>query len=193
MPLIKEHTYCVSVTFPSCSVKLVLYMYKHSCHHEFFNLTFIHSCELVTVIVTMSRTSFVSCMAIAISLLLLTQLSAGSLDIGSEHKNLDASPYNTVSGFLRDCYFFLTGIAYFPTPTCCISLGAVNALAHGSFGARNICYSIEAIIKGRQPQMKASQIALLPRFCGTVLSFPVSDSMDCSQLNFLTLYTHQLS
>ncbi|KAL2331706.1 hypothetical protein Fmac_019287 [Flemingia macrophylla] len=82
------------------------------------------------------------------------------------------------------CLEFLVGDPYFPFPStrCCEHVAKLNKLAHSNTGPRTICWCIEVMVRGMTPALVPSKIQELPVMCNTTLSFPISDSMDCSKV-----------
>ncbi|KAL5797526.1 hypothetical protein ACOSQ2_002346 [Xanthoceras sorbifolium] len=81
------------------------------------------------------------------------------------------------------CFDFLMGDYFKPSTKCCTHLKKLNTIAeHRKGNAQRFCFCIEAMTKGTQPPMIPSRIQDLPIRCNTHLSFPISDSMDCSKI-----------
>lgn len=79
------------------------------------------------------------------------------------------------------CLSFLMG--YYPKPgkRCCDHINKLNILAKHRLGPVFICGCIEAMVKATNPPLLASRIHDLPLHCNTHLSFPISESMDCTK------------
>ena len=82
------------------------------------------------------------------------------------------------------CLDFLVGFYYKPSKKCCQHIEKINILAKHRLGPRYVCWCIQDTVKGLQPPVIASNIQALPSKCHTNLSFPISESIDC------TKYTH---
>ncbi|KAK7335488.1 hypothetical protein VNO80_27362 [Phaseolus coccineus] len=81
------------------------------------------------------------------------------------------------------CMEFLVGDPNFnmPSKRCCQHVVKLNTLALHGIGPRTICWCIEVMVKGMTPPLVPSKIQDLPLMCNITLSFPISDSMDCSK------------
>ncbi|XP_054817142.1 non-specific lipid-transfer protein 13-like [Prosopis cineraria] len=84
--------------------------------------------------------------------------------------------------YFNYCLEFLVGDPAFENPPkrCCSHVEKLNILAHHRTGPRKICWCIQLMVKGIAPPLIPYKIDDLPVLCGTHLSFPISDSMDCS-------------
>ncbi|PRQ49944.1 putative plant lipid transfer protein/Par allergen [Rosa chinensis] len=82
------------------------------------------------------------------------------------------------------CLGFLGELSPEPTAACCDSLTSLNSLAQQEdSGPRMICECIESSSYWTRIPFSASRIQELPTSCQLHLSFPISNSMDCSKLN----------
>ena len=79
------------------------------------------------------------------------------------------------------CLDFLVGFTSKPIKRCCTHIEKLNILAEHRTGPQAICYCIQYSVKGTQPPFIPSRIQSLPIMRHTHLSFPISDSMDCSK------------
>ncbi|KAE9599866.1 putative plant lipid transfer protein/Par allergen [Lupinus albus] len=81
------------------------------------------------------------------------------------------------------CLGFLVGDPNFgiPSKRCCQHIEKLNILANHRTGPTTICWCIQVMVKGVTPSLDPSKIQDLPPMCNTTLSFPISDSMDCSK------------
>jgi hypothetical protein len=79
------------------------------------------------------------------------------------------------------CLDFLVGFTSKPIKRCCTHIEKLNILAEHRTSPQAICYCIQYSVKGTQPPLIPSCIQSLPIMCHTHLSFPISDSMDCSK------------
>nr|KYP53395.1 Non-specific lipid-transfer protein 13 [Cajanus cajan] len=101
-----------------------------------------------------------------------------------EAKDTIFSACEPVFEYFPYCLEFLMGDPNFPVPStrCCKHVAKLNTLAHSNrTGPRTICWCIEVMVRGMTPAMEPSKIQDLPLMCNTTLSFPISDSMDCSK------------
>jgi len=85
--------------------------------------------------------------------------------------------------YFPNCLEFLVGDPKISMPSakCCEHMMLLNTLANYGVGPKAICWCIEIMVKGMQPPLVPSRIQDLPRMCYITLSFPISDSMDCSK------------
>ena len=98
------------------------------------------------------------------------------------HMNVYYDPgYDRVYEYFPYCVDFLTGLYYKLSKKCCQHIEKLNILAEHRTGRRWICWCIQDMVKGLQPPVLASCIQALPIMCHTHLSFPISDSMDCTK------------
>lgn len=82
------------------------------------------------------------------------------------------------------CLEFLVGEPAdygWPSKRCCQHVVKLDILAKHRTGPRLICWCIQVMTKGMTPPLDPSRIQDLPLMCNTTLSFPISDSMDCSK------------
>ncbi|KAM7275550.1 hypothetical protein ACFE04_017416 [Oxalis oulophora] len=93
------------------------------------------------------------------------------------------SPCEVIYAYFPFCLPFLVGSYYKPSKKCCDHIAKLNVLANRSKKKPQLfCSCIEAITQGTTPPMLAYRINELPLKCKTHLSFPISDSMDCSKV-----------
>lgn len=83
--------------------------------------------------------------------------------------------------YFPSCLEFLVGYSSRPSPQCCYNVRVLNYVAKRVMDPRSICGCVEAMVRGTNPPLIASQIEELHVKCGTRLSFPISSSMDCSR------------
>lgn len=125
---------------------------------------------------------------IILGVLTLTLVVVSGLDIGEDSgkglaKAGNPLVCNRINQYFENCIEFLVGApdAEKPSRRCCIHIKKINILAHHRVGPRYICSCIELGVKGISPPLVSSRITALPIMCHTHLSFPISDSMDCSK------------
>ncbi|KAL6286458.1 hypothetical protein ACE6H2_010848 [Prunus campanulata] len=83
-----------------------------------------------------------------------------------------------------NCLRFLTGRLYphYPSLKCCEAVRTLNLVAQGDeLAPRNICQCIEDMVSVYRITFVASLIQDLPIKCNAHLSFPISNSMDCTR------------
>ncbi|KAL6190964.1 hypothetical protein ACLB2K_037358 [Fragaria x ananassa] len=79
------------------------------------------------------------------------------------------------------CLSFVGGLSPYPMEDCCESITNLNHLAkQEQSGPQKICECIENFSYWTETRFIASRIMELPTSCMLHLSFPISDSMDCS-------------
>ncbi|KAG4968791.1 hypothetical protein JHK82_034494 [Glycine max] len=85
--------------------------------------------------------------------------------------------------YFPNCLEFLVGDPNYVRPSrrCCQHVVKLNILARHRTGPRTICWCIQVMVKGMTPALVPSKIQDLPLMCHTTLSFPISDSIDCSK------------
>ncbi|CAK9154831.1 unnamed protein product [Ilex paraguariensis] len=85
------------------------------------------------------------------------------------------------------CTGFIENVYDYPSPRCCDSLKNLNAIAkHEKGGARRICGCIEDMAKEVHPSYNETRIKDLYSMCHVHLSFPISERMDCSKVDYET-------
>ncbi|ONI21661.1 hypothetical protein PRUPE_2G079300 [Prunus persica] len=81
-----------------------------------------------------------------------------------------------------NCLRFVTGLYSDPSAQCCESMRTLNMKAKsGGVAPRNICQCIEDMASVYGIPFVASIIQDLPMKCNEHLSFPISNSMNCTQ------------
>lgn len=98
-----------------------------------------------------------------------------------------------VDYYFSYCMDFLVEFYYKPSRKCCEHVEKLNMLARHRKGPQFICQCIQDSVKGMQPHLVASRVQDLPLKCQTHLSFPISDSMDCTQYIYSSLISLSLS
>ena len=113
-------------------------------------------------------------------LVLVSELDRGKAD--QPNLPFPISACDRIFQYFPYCLEFLVGDPLFPQPSkrCCEHLDKLNILAKHRTGPKTICYCIQVMVKGMTPQIIPSKVDDLPVMCNTHLSFPISDSMDCS-------------
>ncbi|KAB2623777.1 non-specific lipid-transfer protein 13 [Pyrus ussuriensis x Pyrus communis] len=82
---------------------------------------------------------------------------------------------------LGNCLNFLTGFYADPTLECCNSVRTLNTMAKSDEAEpQSICECIEGVADAYRIRFVASLIQDLPIKCNAHLSFPISNSMDCT-------------
>ncbi|BAT92285.1 hypothetical protein VIGAN_07097400 [Vigna angularis var. angularis] len=122
-----------------------------------------------------------------VGILVLALCLVSASDMG-EAEEVMASPISVctpVFQYFPYCLEFLVGDPNFSTPSrkCCQHVMELNTLAHHGIGPKTICWCIEIMVKGMTPPLLPSKIQDLPHMCNTTLSFPISDSMNCSKVS----------
>ncbi|XP_002517877.2 protein ARABIDOPSIS THALIANA ANTHER 7 [Ricinus communis] len=82
------------------------------------------------------------------------------------------------------CIRYVSGNSHHRSPTlkCCQGVRKLNEKAkRESKGSRKICQCLEDIAYSMNIPFVHSQVAALPSKCNVKLSFPISNSMDCSK------------
>ena len=102
--------------------------------------------------------------------------NANELEVG-----LSESSCERIFEYFPYCLEFLVGDYNKPSRKCCNHVDKLNMLAKHRTGPRFICWCIQLMVKGKTPALIPSKIDDLPVLCNTHLSFPISDSMNCSQ------------
>ncbi|ONI17039.1 hypothetical protein PRUPE_3G134200 [Prunus persica] len=84
-----------------------------------------------------------------------------------------------------NCLRFLTGLyPQYPSRECCDAVRTLNLVAQGDeLAPGNICQCIQDMASVYRIPFVASLIQDLPIKCNAHLSFPISNSMDCTHLN----------
>ena len=122
-------------------------------------------------------------MAGSIGYLIMLLVVVSGFDMA--HMNVYYDPgYDRVYEYFPYCVDFLTesrGSTTNPQRNVVNTLRNLNILAEHRTGHRWICWCIQDMVKGLQPPVLASCIQALPIMCHTHLSFPISDSMDCTK------------
>lgn len=85
--------------------------------------------------------------------------------------------------YFTNCLQFLIGDSSYGRHMrrCCQHVDKLNILAKHRIGPGTVCWCIQVMVKGTTPALQSSKIRDLPHVCNTTLSFPISDSMDCSK------------
>jgi len=122
----------------------------------------------------------------AMTPILVLALSLVSASHMGEAEEAVASPFSVctpIFEYFPNCLEFLVGDPKFTMPSrrCCQHVVELNTLALYGIGPRTICWCIEVMVKGMTPPLVPSKIQDLPHMCNITLSFPISDSMDCSK------------
>ncbi|KAF7822990.1 non-specific lipid-transfer protein 13-like [Senna tora] len=124
-------------------------------------------------------------------ILILAFLLVGGLEIGEgKASDSDSDSYASVSACERIFEYFTYCLGFLtespnddePSRRCCNHIEKLNILAKHRVGPRHICWCIQVRVKGHTPSLVPSRIYDLPYLCNTHLSFPISDSMDCSKV-----------
>ncbi|KAK9905419.1 hypothetical protein M0R45_000172 [Rubus argutus] len=93
--------------------------------------------------------------------------------------NFCAQTWNEFSNCMR----FITGLFSQPSAQCCDSVRRLNMMAKSNEnGPRNICQCIEDMSRTYGIPFVASIIQDLPIKCNAHLSFPISNSMNCTTM-----------
>ncbi|KAK0588709.1 hypothetical protein LWI29_004465 [Acer saccharum] len=109
-------------------------------------------------------------------------LVSDHLAMANNNNQLIASSCQLVFDSIPYCFDYLMGDYFKPSNKCCNHVKKLNMITkHRKGNAQRFCFCIEIMTKGTQPPMIASRIQQLPIRCNTHLSFPISDSMDCSK------------
>lgn len=122
----------------------------------------------------------------ALTNILVLALSLVSVSHMSEAKEVLPSAFSAcepIFEYFPYCLEFLVGDPNYvrPSKRCCQHVVKLNMLANHRTGPRTICKCIQVMVKGMTPALEPSKIQDLPLMCNTKLSFPISDSMDCSK------------
>ncbi|PNS94729.1 hypothetical protein POPTR_017G013200v4 [Populus trichocarpa] len=107
----------------------------------------------------------------------LLVLLASGLDIAYSESKCEP-----VFEYFPYCLDFLTGYYNKPSKRCCDHIYKLNRLAKRGLGAQLICWCIEYMVRGTEPQIRADRISELPTKCQTHLSFPISEWKDCNTI-----------
>ncbi|KAK7290901.1 hypothetical protein RIF29_05673 [Crotalaria pallida] len=98
------------------------------------------------------------------------------------HNNAHSACERIIEYFTYCLGFVVDGPNYgCPLKRCCQHVEKLNILAKHRTGPRLICWCIQVMVKGVTPSLDPSRTQHLPLICNTTLSFPISDSMDCSK------------
>ncbi|XP_057455505.1 non-specific lipid-transfer protein 13-like [Lotus japonicus] len=92
--------------------------------------------------------------------------------------------------YFTNCLQFLIGDSSYGRHMrrCCQHVDKLNILAKHRIGPGTVCWCIQVMVKGTTPALQSSKIRDLPHVCNTTLSFPISDSMDCSKVHRNQIY-----
>ncbi|TKY48863.1 Non-specific lipid-transfer protein 13 [Spatholobus suberectus] len=120
----------------------------------------------------------------AMTRILVLALCVVSVSHMVEAKEATFSACERIFEYFPYCLEFLVGDPNYVRPSrrCCQHVVKLNILAHHRTGPRTICWCIQVMVKGMTPALDPSKIQDLPLMCNTTLSFPISDSMDCSRV-----------
>ncbi|XP_028761633.1 non-specific lipid-transfer protein 13-like [Neltuma alba] len=128
-------------------------------------------------------------MARIVGISILTLVVVSGLDIGEASgkgvaEAIDALACERIFEYFTYCMEFLVAAPDHETPPrrCCTHIEKLNILAHHRTGPRRLCQCIELMVKGVAPPIVSDRVTALPIMCNTHLSFPISDSMDCSTI-----------
>lgn len=119
-------------------------------------------------------------------LILVILVVVGGVDIGeggSESSEEFVSSCGRIFEYFTYCLAFLVESPNYDKPArrCCSHIEKLNILANHRTGPKHICWCIQVMVKGQTPSLVPSRVDQLPILCNTHLSFPISDSMDCSK------------
>lgn len=120
-----------------------------------------------------------------VGILVLLALALVYVSDMAEAKQVLPSTCERIFEYFTNCLGFLVGDSNcsrgIALRRCCQHVNKLNTLAHHRTGPRTICWCIQVMVKGMTPALVPSKIQGLPLVCNTTLSFPISDSMDCSK------------
>ncbi|KAI4333967.1 hypothetical protein L6164_018712 [Bauhinia variegata] len=121
-------------------------------------------------------------MACIVGILVLVLVLVSDLNIGepSQWPSSD-SACDRIFEYFPYCLEFLVEDYYKPSRKCCNHIEKLNKLANHRTGPKFICWCIQLMIKGVTPALIPSKVDDLPKMCNPHLSFPISDSMNCSK------------
>ena len=77
------------------------------------------------------------------------------------------------------CIRYLVGIESNPSKECCESMAQLNSIAKQD--SKTVCQCVENLAHDLAVRFLNPQVDSLPLMCNTYLSFPISNSMDCSK------------
>ncbi|GLT74325.1 hypothetical protein SLA2020_461300 [Shorea laevis] len=117
----------------------------------------------------------------ALHAMLLIFLLLLASDTATAHEQLLFVPFCQVAYWnFPACLSYLLNVSDDVEPECCDGINKLNQVAkQDKLNPQKLCYCIEFM--ERSSQLDASRISALPTMCKTHLSFPISNSMDCSQ------------
>lgn len=111
-------------------------------------------------------------------------LDTGEASSGSGRRmvNHASSACERIFEYFTYCMGFVVGSPNHERPSkrCCNHVQKLNILAKHRTGPRHICWCIQLMVKAMTPSLDPHRVDDLPIMSNTHLSFPISDSMDCS-------------
>ncbi|CAL0322603.1 unnamed protein product [Lupinus luteus] len=110
-----------------------------------------------------------------------SQFGRGEGRVRSEMSPNSSTVCDKVYWDFATCLRYLAGYESDPIPYCCKSIAELSSEAMEYKEAEAICQCIETLAMGTDIRFVVSRVEDLPEKCHTPVTFPISNSMNCSK------------